>query len=143
MSLYCDDVFSISESGYGRSEGEVSVYDMRGTVMDLAARLASGGGLDLSNASVMSCGPIPMLRAVAEWAKESGIPAQVSLEERMGCGYGACVGCTVEIKSTAPDAGEDAPRNTSQNTKIRRKICKDGPVFPAAMLTFDQYEQSL
>jgi NAD(P)H-flavin reductase len=37
--------------------------------MDLAARLVSEGKLDLANASILSCGPMPMLRAVAEWAK--------------------------------------------------------------------------
>jgi NAD(P)H-flavin reductase len=94
-----------------------------------------------------------MLRAVAEWAKERSVSAQVSLEERMGCGYGACVGCTIEIKSAAPDGGEGEPDNTKGNTKgtvlfvspgdqsgtthlstVRRKICKDGPVFPADVI---------
>jgi dihydroorotate dehydrogenase electron transfer subunit len=149
MNLYCDEVFSISEAGYDRSEGDASVYDIKGTVMDLAARLIAEGRFDLSNASILSCGPMPMLRAVAEWAEAKGVPAQVSLEERMGCGYGACVGCTVEVKSTVSVAGEDESRDTKRTVPFvslsmsrggsqvmpalttRRKVCKDGPVFPA------------
>jgi dihydroorotate dehydrogenase electron transfer subunit len=97
MSRYCDEVFDIS--------------DKDGTVMDLLGRVLSGGDSDMARARVLSCGPVPMLKAVAEWAAEHGVSAQVSLEERMGCGYGACVGCTIETVNG------------------RKKICKDGPVF--------------
>ena len=55
-----------------------------------------------------ACGPEPMLRAV--WAKAAG-PGQLSFEERMGCGFGACMGCT---------------RQTVNGPK---RVCKDGPVF--------------
>ncbi len=55
-----------------------------------------------------TCGPGPMLRAIDRVAKTSG---QFSLEERMGCGFGACMGCTIETK-VGP-----------------RRVCKDGPVF--------------
>lgn len=58
-----------------------------------------------------TCGPLPMLRAVDRAAKTSG---QFSFEERMGCGFGACVGCSVETASGF------------------KKVCTDGPVFPAA-----------
>ena len=58
-----------------------------------------------------------MLREVAKWAAEKNISAQVSMEERMACGIGACVGCAVKIKKQQePDW---------QNLKV----CKDGPVF--------------
>ena len=57
---------------------------------------------------VYACGPLPMLRAVDE---KSAAPGQFSLEERMGCGFGACMGCTVETKNGP------------------RRVCRDGPVF--------------
>ena len=58
---------------------------------------------------VFACGPLPMLRAV--WQK-SGCPSgQYSLEERMACGFGACMGCTIQT-SAGP-----------------KRVCKDGPVF--------------
>ncbi|MBR1811820.1 MAG: dihydroorotate dehydrogenase electron transfer subunit [Clostridia bacterium] len=55
-----------------------------------------------------ACGPIPMLKAVCRLAQTSG---QVSLEERMGCGFGACMGCSI------------------QTTDGAKRVCKDGPVF--------------
>lgn len=64
---------------------------------------------------VLSCGPIPMLRAVASVAEGSGVPCQVSLEERMGCGVGACLVCACKVKKN----GEERFGH----------VCKDGPVF--------------
>lgn len=62
---------------------------------------------------IYSCGPLAMLAAVAAKAKS---PAQFSLEARMGCGFGACMGCTIETKYGA------------------RRVCRDGPVFRAEEL---------
>ena len=58
--------------------------------------------------SFFACGPMPMLKAVF---RACDTPGQLSLEERMGCGFGACMGCTVQ---------------TSGGPK---RVCKDGPVF--------------
>ena len=63
--------------------------------------------------AVFSCGPTRMLGAVAELTKEYGVFCEVSLEERMGCGVGACLCCV-----TKTDHGH-------------RCVCKDGPVFDA------------
>jgi dihydroorotate dehydrogenase electron transfer subunit len=123
MSACCDEVYGISESGAGSEKSGAG--GMSGTVMDLIERLVSEGRIDLSDTSVLSCGPVPMLKAVAEWAKTMGLPAQVSLEGRMGCGYGACVGCTIDIHESESAAG------SSRLRRVRRKICTDGPVFPA------------
>ena len=56
-----------------------------------------------------------MLKAVQELAKETKIPCQISLEERMGCGIGVCLGCAVQV-----NAGEDT---------VYTHVCKAGPVF--------------
>lgn len=64
---------------------------------------------------VFACGPMPMLKAVYEMAKEASISCEVSLETQMACGIGACLGCAV--KST---------RDTSY-----LHVCKEGPVFDA------------
>lgn len=69
---------------------------------------------------VMACGPMPMLRAIKEYAKEQGIEAYISLEERMACGVGACLGCV--CKTTKKD------RHSHVNNA---RICTDGPVFEA------------
>ncbi len=73
-----------------------------------------------------ACGPKPMLAAVAKAALACGKDAQVSMEERMGCGYGACVGCTVDVK----------PQDAMQ--PVRKKVCKDGPVFLGSEVFFDE-----
>ena len=64
-----------------------------------------------------SCGPKPMLRALNAYCEELGVPIQVSLEERMGCGYGACVGCVCKTKGKTDEG------------VTQKKVCKDGPVF--------------
>jgi dihydroorotate dehydrogenase electron transfer subunit len=61
---------------------------------------------------VLSCGPTPMLRALKKLVEEKGIACYVSLEERMGCGIGACLVCVCSLTN-----GE------------RARVCKDGPVF--------------
>lgn len=63
-----------------------------------------------------ACGPKVMLRALALHCEAQQVPVQVSMEERMGCGYGVCVGCVVKIKDPAQGY-------------VLRKVCKDGPVF--------------
>lgn len=67
--------------------------------------------------AVFACGPKPMLASVVRLAKEHGIFCEISLEERMACGVGACVGCVCRIMR----GGEE---------KLLR-VCKDGPVFNA------------
>jgi len=68
----------------------------------------------------LSCGPHPMLHAVARVAREAGVAAQLSLEEHMACGIGGCAGCVVK---TIEADGEHY-----------RRVCVDGPVFPAEAL---------
>ena len=64
-----------------------------GTVVDLArARLAERSDPVFH---VLACGPLPLLRAARDLARERGWPCHVSVEERMGCGYGVCRGCVV------------------------------------------------
>ncbi len=71
-----------------------------------------------------SCGPKPMLAAVKSYAAELEIPAYLSLEERMACGIGACLGCVTET------TGEDDHSHVKN-----ARVCKDGPVFPAEKVT--------
>ena len=52
----------------------------------------------LSADVIMACGPMPMLRAIKQYAGEQGIEAYISLEERMACGVGACLGCVCRTK---------------------------------------------
>ena len=76
---------------------------------------------------IYACGPIPMLRGAAALAEELGVDCEVSLEERMACGFGACVGCAV------PVIDEKAADGFAY-----RKVCHDGPVFNAGVLAWDR-----
>lgn len=69
---------------------------------------------------IYSCGPMPMLKAIKTYAQEKDIPAYISLEERMACGVGACLGCV--CKTTQKD------HHSHVNNA---RICTDGPVFEA------------
>lgn len=69
----------------------------------------------LSYSYFYSCGPLPMFRAMETVVTTGG---QYSMEERMGCGFGACMGCSIQTKSGA------------------KRVCKDGPVFPREEVFF-------
>lgn len=69
---------------------------------------------------IFACGPMPMLRAIKKFAEEKNIPAYISLEERMACGVGACLGCVAKTK------------NVDAHSHVHNaRICTDGPVFLA------------
>ena len=74
--------------------------------------------------SIFACGPMPMLRAVKALAMEKNIPCQVSLEEKMGCGIGVCLGCAVKTAESSSDSSE------------YKHVCKAGPVFEAGEVEF-------
>ena len=67
---------------------------------------------------IFACGPTPMLRAIKQYAEERNIECYISLEERMACGIGACLGCVCKTKEV------DAHSNVHN-----KRVCKDGPVF--------------
>ena len=84
----------------------------RGTVLDAIRENRPEADL------IFACGPAPMLRAVKAFALEREIPCWISMEERMACGIGACLGCVCQ------SVGEDA------HSRVHNKrVCKEGPVF--------------
>lgn len=98
-----------------------SIDDAQGNVITLLNRHESalcdaGDGLPTV---ILSCGPTPMMKAVAAWASVRGIDCQFSLEQRMGCGYGTCVVCVVDT------------------VEGRTKVCSEGPVFTTAQLGWE------
>lgn len=65
---------------------------------------------------IFACGPLPMLQRIKELAESQNIYCQLSLEQRMACGIGACMGCSVKL-------------NTGDGPIRYARVCKDGPVF--------------
>lgn len=119
---YRDDLFLYEEfKKYG------SVYvatedgsaGTEGNVLDAIRE----NGLDAE--VIYACGPLPMLRALKEYAAKNQIECWVSLEERMACGIGACLGCVCKSKN------KDAHTNVNN-----KRICKEGPVFLAEEVDF-------
>lgn len=92
-------------------DGSVGV---KGNVMDIIRER------NLKCDVIFACGPMPMLRAIKKYAEEQGIEAYISLEERMACGIGACLGCV--CKTTKKD-GHSHVNNA--------RVCTEGPVFEA------------
>lgn len=84
-----------------------------------AAPNGAGSG-EPSYDAICACGPLPMLRGVKALAGEWGVPAWISLEERMACGIGACLGC---VTKTARVDDHSHVKNA--------RVCTEGPVFAA------------
>ncbi len=84
---------------------------------------------------IYACGPTPMLKALKTYAMENGIECYISLEEKMACGIGACLGCVCHSK------------DIDEHSNVRNKrICKDGPVFRAEeveLLTPDEQRERI
>ncbi|MFA5144870.1 MAG: dihydroorotate dehydrogenase electron transfer subunit [Candidatus Omnitrophota bacterium] len=87
-------------------------YGFKGRITDLLKNILRSASYDLP-ITIYACGPRLMLKEISAISRKYGIPAQISLEEHMACGIGACLGCVV---------------NTKQGL---RRVCKDGPVFNA------------
>ncbi len=99
-----------------------SITNAEGTVITLLDELEQSHHFDFGDdlpTVILSCGPLPMMKAVAHWAHERGVQCQLSLEARMGCGYGTCVACVVDT------------------LEGRLKVCNDGPVFDANRLGWE------
>jgi dihydroorotate dehydrogenase electron transfer subunit len=103
---------------YGRvlTATEDGSLGLKGTVMDLLKQ-------EIQNSSfhkIFACGPIPVLKGVQKMSFDKGIPAELSLEERMACGVGACLGCTCQ---------------GAKGDYLR--VCREGPVFAAGEVSID------
>lgn len=95
-------------------------YAEKGFAINYLEKDIEAGKVD----SIYACGPLPMLRAVQKLAIEKDIPCQVSLEEKMACGLGVCLGCAVKTAKSSKEAPE------------YWHVCKAGPVFNARDVEF-------
>lgn len=105
---HCEQTYLCTDDGTLGRHGFVD-----GQVRDILAK-------DKGFTAILACGPRPMLKSVAAAAAEFGVPCQVSMEERMACGVGACLGCAIQMRDGA-----------------MKHVCKDGPVFHAEEVDWD------
>ena len=99
---------------------ETVLYSDDGSIGRKGFSIAGLEGEDLSGVSLVCCGPNPMMKALYQKYGQACDDIQVSLEKRMGCGYGGCYGCVVDTVTG------------------RRRICIDGPVFQAREVKWDE-----
>lgn len=111
-SLFLQEEFKGLGSMYVATED--GSYGTEGNVLDAIRE----NGLDAE--IIYACGPTPMLKAIKEYAMKNNIECWLSLEEKMACGIGACLGCVCKSK--------EKDSHTNVNNK---RICKEGPVFRA------------
>jgi len=105
LSVYCPDIRICTDDGSRGYSGRVTELFER----ELSRYTAQ-------DSFVYACGPHGMMKRLAEVLEQHPLPCQVSVEERMACGLGACLGCAVPVRTSAGDA-------------TFRRVCKDGPVF--------------
>ena len=118
------DFIVLEEAFRGLADGLYLATDdgsagYHGVVTDLLVKELEKGSIDM----IYSCGPTPMLKKVAEAAGKNNVKCQVSLEQRMGCGIGACLVCACKTR-----LGEEWEYS---------HVCKDGPVFWSHEVIFD------
>ena len=119
---YRDTIFlknELSKAGRLYISSENGMFGTRGNVMDAIREN------DLKADVIYACGPLPMLAAVKRYASEAGVRAYISLEERMACGVGACLGCVCRTV------------NKDKHTHVNNsRVCTEGPVFDAEEVDF-------
>jgi dihydroorotate dehydrogenase electron transfer subunit len=92
---------------------------VRGTSIDLLARLIAERAQTGTRLELYLCGPEPMLEAGSRVAREHGITAWVAMEQTMGCAVGACMGCAIPLRTGYA------------------RVCTEGPVFDAATVNWE------
>ena len=109
----CAEQVILNKEGYvlTTDSGDMGI---KGTVI---AGLDSIDIADPSKTLICCVGPIPMMKAVSMWAQDKGMNCLVSMEQRMACGAGICLCCTVKVKDDGPDGYKNV------------RCCKEGPVF--------------
>ena len=104
----------LKENGEVYIASEDGKTGVQGNVLDAIREYGITGDV------IYACGPTPMLRAVKKYAIANHIEAQISLEEKMACGIGACLACVCQSKEV-----------DNHSYVKNKRICKDGPVFDA------------
>lgn len=110
--LFLNDEFEQYGTCYVSSED--GKHGVKGNVIDAIKEYGVKGDI------IYACGPTPMLRGIKAYAMEQGITCEISMEERMACGIGACLACVCKTKDV-----------DDHSMVHNRRICKDGPVFYA------------
>jgi dihydroorotate dehydrogenase electron transfer subunit len=107
-------------------DGSCGVKGLVTFALEKTLSTRSGKKKDSSSVAIYACGPHAMLTAVARLAERAGVPCQVSLEARMGCGLGACMACAVRAAETGADKDAHYIR-----------VCLQGPVIDSRRILWE------
>ncbi|UCD72171.1 MAG: hypothetical protein JSW70_04015 [Syntrophobacterales bacterium] len=123
-----EDILCVDEFQGAGAEVHVATEDggmgFRGMITDMVESFLQNRP---KPSGLFACGPVDMLKTIAEIAKSQSIPCQVSLESMMACGLGACLGCVIRTKAKLPLRSAKA---TSQGWGVSfNRVCKEGPIF--------------
>jgi dihydroorotate dehydrogenase electron transfer subunit len=110
---------------------------MRGTVLDVLARLAPGLG---ERAVIHACGPHAMLAAVARWAIAHRARARLAMESPMACGTGVCRGCPLPRSAAKRRGFRPGVTPSLHGNSEYAMCCTEGPVFEARDLNWARIE---
>ncbi len=126
----------------------------KGTSVDLLKKFVTDSQssiFNLQSSIIFACGTQGMLKAVASIARDKNMACQVSLDKRMACGTGACLGCVVRVSgqwsvvSGQKNKKDDAstlrgthPVDGSQHSTLYKCVCTDGPVFDAEEINWEE-----
>ena len=117
--------FVVLENEFKKASNELVLttddgsYGKKGFVTEYTEKALLSDKIDM----IYACGPTPMLKAIKQLAQKYSVPCQVSMEERMGCGIGACLVCACKTKY-----GDEWEYS---------HVCSDGPVFNATEIMFE------
>ena len=133
LNAVCEEVNVTTDDGSRGSKGRVTDI-----LADILKQRAEGKEAEGNKPIIYSCGPLPMLRAVAEMCAQFDVRCQVSLEENMPCGVGVCNGCVVRARQpfaeVAPLGNEQSEPNLNEVVgnewspyQSYRRVCVQGP----------------
>ncbi|WP_026487468.1 dihydroorotate dehydrogenase electron transfer subunit [Caldanaerobius polysaccharolyticus] len=118
---YKNQLFLLDEFNSPIVSIESGEYDYKGLITELVEGYLKQ--CEFTPDIIYACGPVGMLKSIRALSQRYRIPCEISLEERMGCGIGACLVCSCKI--------------TSGESWHYKRVCADGPVFTADEVIFD------
>ena len=133
LKVVCEEVRVTTDDGSYGQQGRVT--DVLPELIKASVQIGEGGEI---KPIVYACGPLPMLRAVAQACAQSGVRCQVSLEENMPCGIGVCNGCVVRARQPFANSSSDTDKQAELNVnelvgsewspyQSYRRVCVEGP----------------
>lgn len=137
--FYEEECSNIGEVFVSTDDGS---YGFRGTANDLLLYLLEHKKIS-KRCSFYACGPALMLKELAAISEKFGLSCQVTLEEHMGCGFGACLSCAIPLRPDSIKRSDQWQKPALQWSEgeemVYSLVCKDGPVYDIKEVYWDEW----